>query len=96
MTVAPCACQVLPVCGLHPSWPAVLAGISTFVLQYAASGSLESPLLGQYVGPYPLPCLDVLLCSTGLLQWYIFDRTSQGDWRLQGSHIFASTAASMR
>ena len=73
-----CAWQVLPVCGLQPSWPAVLVGISTFVLQYAASGSLDFPLLGQHVGP--VPSLDVLLCTTGVLQWYVFDRSPQGEF----------------
>ena len=71
-----CASQGSPLHGLDPSWSVVLLGISTFVLQYAASGSLEAPLLGQTFGP--VPQLGVLLCTTGVLQWYAFDRSLQG------------------
>ena len=71
-----CASQGPPLHGLDPTWSVVLLGIRTFVLQYAASGSLEAPLLGQTFGP--VPQLDVLLCTTGVLQWYTFDRSLQG------------------
>lgn len=67
---------MLPVRGLHPTWPTVLLGISTFVAQYAASGICEAPLLGQHIGH--VPSLDVLLCSTAVLQWLLFDCSPQG------------------
>ena len=65
-----------PLHSTNPSWAVVSVGIAAFVLQYAASGALEEPLLhGQIAG---LPALDVLLSSIAILHWYMFDRTSQG------------------
>jgi hypothetical protein len=54
-----------------------MVGISAFVLQYAASGALEMPLL--YKGVAGVPALDTLLCGTALLHWYAFDRSPQGE-----------------
>ena len=51
-------------------WTFVVAGIATFVLQYAASGALEAPLLHQYLAGLPL--LDLLLATTALLHWCVF------------------------
>ena len=59
-----------------PAWPAVMAAISVFVLQYAASGVLEEPLLGRTA--LGLPPLDVLLAAAAALQWLAFERTPQG------------------
>lgn len=59
-----------------PGWPWVLAGIAAFVAQYAASGALETPLLGRSLGP--LPALDALLLATGATHWWLFDGTRQG------------------
>lgn len=58
------------------TWPFVVSGIATFVLQYAASGALETPLQQPQLAGLPL--LDVLLASTALLHWYSFERTLQG------------------
>lgn len=58
------------------SWTIVTAGIASFVVQYAASGALEAPLLAQHL--VGLPMLDLVLGITALLQWYSFDRTLQG------------------
>ena len=58
------------------SWTFVTAGIASFVVQYAASGALEAPLMQQHLAALPL--LDLLLATTAVLQWYLFDRTLQG------------------
>lgn len=84
--------QALPIHGVHPSWAVVLLGISTFVAQYAASGICEAPLVGQTFGP--VPCLDLLLLSTALLQWYLFDRSPQGENPSQAAHIVKCVASS--
>ena len=68
--------QSAPLHGKNPSWLVVMIGIAAFVHQYAASGALETPLLYQTF--IELPALDTLLCSTALLHWYAFDRSSQG------------------
>lgn len=39
---------------------------------------LEQPLLGQTLGPTPVPALDGLLAASALAHWYAFDRTPQG------------------
>ena len=70
--------------GSTPSWTIVLLGIATFVLQYSASGCLETPLLGQSLSR--VPCLDIVLCSSSALQWYSFDRTWQGTVQPSGCH----------
>lgn len=62
-----------------PAWPAVVAAISVFVLQYAASGVLEEPLLGSTA--LGLPALDMLLAAVAALQWLVFERTPQGKQR---------------
>jgi len=69
--------QCAPLHGLNPPWSLVMIGISAFVLQYAASGGLEVPLLYQAVAG--VPALDTLLCGTALLHWYAFDRSPQGE-----------------
>ena len=69
--------QSVPRHGLEPSWPLVITGICAFVLQYAASGALELPLLHQNTVGLPLT-LDTVLCGTALLHWYGFDRSPQG------------------
>ncbi len=69
--------QCAPRHGLNPPWSVVMVGISAFVLQYAASGVLEVPLL--YQGVAGVPALDTLLCGTALLHWYAFDRSPQGE-----------------
>lgn len=58
------------------SWTFVTVGIAMFVVQYAASGALEAPLMQQHLAGLPL--LDLLLAGTALLQWYLLDRTFQG------------------
>jgi len=63
--------------GTNPSWTFVLLAITLFVLQYAASGALEQPLLGQTL-PGGVPTLDALLAATALAHWYAFDGTRQG------------------
>jgi len=63
--------------GTHPSWPFVLTAIALFVLQYAASGALEQPLLDvTLLGG--LPALDCLLAATAIALWAAFDGTRQG------------------
>lgn len=63
--------------GADPSWSFVLAAITLFVLQYAASGTLEEPLLRQAL-PGGLPALDALLLSSGVALWWAFDCSPQG------------------
>lgn len=63
--------------GTNPSWPFVLTAIALFVLQYAASGALEQPLLGATL-PGGLPALDCLLAATAVAHWAAFDGTRQG------------------
>lgn len=63
--------------GSDPSWTLVLPAIACFVLQYAASGALEQPLLGQTL-PGGLPTLDVFLAATAAAHWAAFDGTRQG------------------
>ncbi len=63
--------------GTNPSWPFVLTAIALFVLQYAASGALEQPLLDvTLLGG--LPALDCLLAATAIALWAAFDGTRQG------------------
>lgn len=68
--------QFAPHYDVNPPWSVVMVGISAFVLQYAASGVLEVPLLYQAVAG--VPALDTLLCGTAVLHWYAFDRSPQG------------------
>lgn len=92
--------------GSDPSWSAVvLPCIAVFVLQYAASGSLEQPLLGQtLLGG--VPTIDVLLAATAVATWWAFDRTRQGAFMaaltgfagpavemllINGAHLYAYT-----
>ncbi|PRW59962.1 white-brown complex 30 [Chlorella sorokiniana] len=63
--------------GTDPSWPFVFTAIALFVLQYAASGALEQPLLDVTL-PGGLPALDCLLAATGVALWAAFDGTRQG------------------
>lgn len=63
----------------------VITGVASFVVQYAASGALEAPLMEQHLAGLPL--LDLLLAATALLQWYLFDRTSQGMFGAAGGPI---------
>ena len=63
--------------GSDPPWPVVLLAVSLFVLQYAASGALEVPLLGQLL-PGGVPVLDALLVATAVAHWRTFDATRQG------------------
>ena len=69
--------QFAPHYDVNPPWSVVMVGISAFVLQYAASGVLEVPLLYQAVAR--VPALDTLLCGTAVLHWYAFDRSPQGE-----------------
>ena len=66
-----------PCGGTNPSWVFVLAAIALFVLQYAASGALEQPLLGVAL-PGGLPALDCFLAATAVAHWLAFDGTRQG------------------
>lgn len=66
-----------PRLGSDPPWAAVLACIALFVLQYAASGALEAPLLGASL-PGGVPTLDALLWAAALVLWWGFDGTPQG------------------
>lgn len=66
-----------PRLGSDPSWAAVLACIALFVLQYAASGALEAPLLGASL-PGGVPTLDALLWALALALWWAFDGSLQG------------------
>jgi peptidoglycan/LPS O-acetylase OafA/YrhL len=63
--------------GADPSWTLVLAAIALFVLQYAASGGLEGPLLGQTLTG-GLPTLDIVLAAAAVAIWWAFDATPQG------------------
>lgn len=63
--------------GSNPSWTFVLAAIALFVLQYAASGTLEQPLLHSML-PGSLPALDAFLLATAAAHWWAFDGTRQG------------------
>ena len=63
----------------------MITGIVAFVLQYAASGALEAPLLQQDISGLPL--LDLLLSSTAILHWYLFDRSVQGKLMLKDYKI---------
>lgn len=67
----------IPRGGTNPSWPFVLTAIALFVLQYAASGALEQPLLDTTL-PGGLPALDCLLAASGIALWAAFDGTRQG------------------
>ena len=73
MCLQPCETAVKQ---MDMTWPFIMIGIATFVLQYAASGVFEAVLLDQTVAG--LPALDVLLATTALLHWHIFDATLQG------------------
>jgi Insulin-induced protein (INSIG) len=63
-----------------PSWTAVLACISAFVLQYAASAVLEPQLHGVPVlhGAPELRVLDALLAACAATHWAAFDGTAVG------------------
>jgi hypothetical protein len=63
--------------GAAPSWAFALAAVALFVLQYAASGALEQPLLGQRLAG-GVPTLDALLAAAGVGLWWAFDATPQG------------------
>lgn len=67
-----------PRSGTAPSWPVVLSCITVFVLQYAASGSLEAPLRGVTLGPIEIPALDTLLAAVAAATWAAFDGSRQG------------------
>lgn len=64
--------------GSDPSWTFVLAGVALFVLQYAASGALEQPLLGSRLPGLGVPALDAVLAVTAAAHWWTFDGTRQG------------------
>lgn len=52
------------------------AGVVAFAAQYWCSGALEVPLAGVEVGG--IRTLDLLLFSTAMLHWRVFDNTPQG------------------
>jgi hypothetical protein len=56
----------------------VFLGIALFVLQYWLSAVLESPLLDVTLPGTSLPAEDVILATTALASFLIFDRTPQG------------------
>ncbi|KAK9809857.1 hypothetical protein WJX72_000432 [[Myrmecia] bisecta] len=65
-----------PAGGRAPGWGFVYLGIALFVMQYAASGALEQPLLHTRL--LGLPAIDLLLAATAVAHWWSFDRTRQG------------------
>eukprot|EP00899_Mesostigma_viride_P022298 jgi/Mesvir1/3252/Mv16391-RA.1 len=57
------------------SWLYVNACIGLFAMQYSLSGTLDAAVAA---GDAPRVCVDLILATTGVAMWFIFDRTKGG------------------
>lgn len=64
--------------GWAPSWAFVNLAISSFCMQYFASGALAGPLRDVANDALPVRILDLVLAVWAVFQWAVFDCTSQG------------------